>query len=242
MREKHEIIKLIRAAQSSSENADKFIEKYLPFIKSETAKFIGRIPVEGHDDELSIAMFAFYEAMMAYSAEKGAFLPLASVAIKNRLIDYTRKEAKHKGVISYDADKNEEGKSLIDDIADESDEHNEVVMRSAAKKEIDEYIQHISEYGLELSDIADSCPKQERTINVCMKILGFARKNPHILDELVKSRKLPISAIINGTGAERKTIERHRKYLVAILLAFTNGFEIIREHLHELQKREDVRI
>ena len=34
-----------------------------------------------------------------------------------------------------------------------------------------------------------------------------------------------------GTGVERKTLERHRKYLLAILLAFTNGYEIIRGHL-----------
>ena len=37
-----------------------------------------------------------------------------------------------------------------------------------------------------------------------------------------------------GSGVEKKTLERHRKYLVAILLAFTNGYEIIRGHLCQL--------
>ena len=37
-----------------------------------------------------------------------------------------------------------------------------------------------------------------------------------------------------GSGTERKTLERHRKYLVAILLAFTNGYTIIRGHLCQL--------
>jgi len=40
------------------------------------------------------------------------------------------------------------------------------------------------------------------------------------------------------TGVDRKTLERHRKYLVAVLLAYTNGFEIIRDHLYQLQKKE----
>ena len=33
---------------------------------------------------------------------------------------------------------------------------------------------------------------------------------------------------------DKKTMERHRKYLVAVLLAFTNGYEIIRGHLYHL--------
>ena len=34
-----------------------------------------------------------------------------------------------------------------------------------------------------------------------------------------------------SSDLDKKTMERHRKYLVAILLAFTNGYEIIRGHL-----------
>ena len=49
-----------------------------------------------------------------------------------------------------------------------------------------------------------------------------------------RSGKLPIAELAFGAGAERKTLERHRKYLVAMLLAFTNGFEIIRGHLCRL--------
>ena len=30
------------------------------------------------------------------------------------------------------------------------------------------------------------------------------------------------------SGVDRKTLDRHRKYLIAVLLAFTNGYEIIR--------------
>ena len=39
-----------------------------------------------------------------------------------------------------------------------------------------------------------------------------------------------------GSGVDRKTMERHRKYLVALLLAFTNGFEIIRGHLRRIAR------
>lgn len=53
---------------------------------------------------------------------------------------------------------------------------------------------------------------------------------------MIRSRKLPLSQLALGSGAEKKTLERHRKYLIAILLAFTNGFEIIRGHLSQMKK------
>lgn len=49
-----------------------------------------------------------------------------------------------------------------------------------------------------------------------------------------KSGKLPVAELAAGANVERKTLERHRKYLVAMLIAFTNGFEIIRGHLCRL--------
>ena len=44
--------------------------------------------------------------------------------------------------------------------------------------------------------------------------------------------------MVNGSGVDKKTIERHRRYLVAILLAFTNGYEIIRGHLCQIAPRK----
>ncbi len=73
-----------------------------------------------------------------------------------------------------------------------------------------------------------------------MHVLDYARQNPDLLDQLVKAKKLPLSQLIEGTGADRKTLERHRKYIVAILLAYTNGFEIIRGHLSMIKKKGGV--
>ena len=50
----------------------------------------------------------------------------------------------------------------------------------------------------------------------------------------MRTGRLPMQDLALGSGVDKKTIERHRKYLVAILLAFTNGYEIIRGHLCQL--------
>ena len=57
----HEIVRSVAAAQKDAQAADALVRQCLPFIKAETAKFLKRIPIEGQDDELGIAMFAFHE-------------------------------------------------------------------------------------------------------------------------------------------------------------------------------------
>lgn len=236
----HDIIARVYAAKEDAQAADELVRQYLPFIKYETAKFLKRIPVEGQDDELGIAMFAFHEAAIAYSSDKGAFLKLASIAIRNRLIDYHRKEQRHAGTVSLDqtVDGDGESRTLLEQIDTCDDEISRRQDASDARKEIMEFVQQLSKYGLKLSDIVDNCPKQERTLAACHRVLAYVRENPMLLDHLTTTGKLPIAALSAGSNVERKTMERHRKYLVALLLAFTNGFEIIRGHLRQMSPRK----
>ena len=219
--EEHKIVQQVMRSRQDPEAADQLIRSYMPFIKAETARFIHRPPVEGRDDELSVAMFAFYETMTVYNPDRGPFLPLAAAGIRNRLIDYFRKEQKHTLL-----EKTDPG---VDDISDYQD-------LAAAQSEIETFSAELAGFGLSLTDVADSCPRQERTLDACMKVLDYAKKHPELLEQMIRSRKLPLSQLALGSGAEKKTLERHRKYLIAILLAFTNGFEIIRGHLSQMKK------
>ena len=237
----HEIIKQVQMAQKSAEAADAFVRQYMPFIKSETAKFLKRPPQEGQDEELGIAMFAFYESAMAYHRGRGAFLNLAALAIRNRLIDHYRKEQRHGNVISLEMPAgDEDGASLMDQIQDDRNETEDSVTRSAAQKEIAEFARQLMKFDISITDVADYCPKQERTLTACMRVLEYAKEHPELLDILVESRKLPVAQLIQGSGVDRKTLERHRKYVVAILLAYTNGYEIIRGHLRQMQSGRTV--
>ena len=56
-----------------------------------------------------------------------------------------------------------------------------------------------------------------------------------MLEELEQTKKLPLNRLAEGSGVSRKTLERHRRYLVAVLLAYTNGYEIIRGHLRQMK-------
>ena len=230
-----EIVGRVYAAKANSIAANEIIKDYLPFIKSEACKATGRIVVEGRDDEVSIAMIAFHEAIERYSKLKGAFLNYAALIIKRKLIDYYRKEKRHSGIISIETPIGEDEQIRMGDIIEDgSNPYEETAMRDATREEIAELSAQLKSFGVSLTDIADNCPKQNRTLTVCRKALQYARETPMIIDELKRTKRVPISRLAEGTGAERKTLERHRKYILALLIIYSNGYEIIRGHLKQV--------
>ncbi len=233
--ETHEIAARVALAKKDKSESDALISDYMPFIKSETAKFINRSP-EQSDDELSIAMFAFYEAICNYSKLRGSFLKFAALQIKNRLIDYYRREKRNMGNISLNMPDEENKNELIDTIGDSRNEFSENEIREATKQEIDELSAQMEEFGVSFTDIAENSPKQRRTLEICGKAVRYARNNPQILTDFLRTKRVPLAALADGAGVERKTLERHRRYLVAVLLICTNGYEIMRGHIMQVLK------
>ena len=236
MEAQHQILSMVDEAKNNRDAADALIRQYMGFIRSETAKFIHRIPQEGVDDELSIAMMAFYESIASYEKNRGSFLKFAAGNIRHRLIDFYRKEKRHLNQVSYHqpVSSDEDSHELVDDFKDPKTGVEDAVMRQATALEIREFQRQLSAFALSLSDVADNCPRQARTLQACHRALAFARQNPELLDEFLIKKKVPITRLAVGSGIPVKTLERHRKYLAAILLAFTNGYEIIRGHLYQM--------
>lgn len=236
MNEVQDLVGRVQAARTDPEAADALIRQYMGFIRAETAKFIKRAPIDGQDEELSIAMLAFYEAILGYEQNRGAFLSYASRGIRNRMIDHYRKEKKHAKVISLHAPLQDEGDDIskLDRLEDPKNEIEASHRRAAAREEIEEFERKLGEFGITFSEVADNCPRQERTLASCQRVLAAAKLHPEIFDILLESKKLPISSLAEKSGTDKKTLERHRKYLIAVLLAFTNGYEIIRGHLYHL--------
>lgn len=230
----HQIISQVYKAKKDSHAADELIAAYMPFIKSETAKFLNR-PPEPSDDELSIAMFAFYESIRNYSKLRGSFLKFAALQIKNRLIDNYRKEKRNKGQISLDAS-DEDKPDLKDTIRDEHDRYEEAELREATQHEIDELLAQMKDFGVSMTDVAENSPRQHRTLEICRKAIQYARNNPEILDDFLRTKRVPLARLAEGAKVERKSLERHRRYLVAVLLICTNGYEIMRGHIMQVLK------
>ncbi len=237
MQNEHQIIKEVYAAKENLQKADDLIRAYIPFIRSEASKCISRLCTE-QDDEFSIAMIAFHEAILGYDRGKGAFLNFAAMLIRNRMIDYQRKEARHQGNISIYTENGDDDRTILDGLADERDHFEESANLEATKQEIEELSKVMAQFGVGFSDVAEHSPKQERTLEACASAIRYAVEHSHLLEMLLKTKKLPLSELVSGSGVERKTLERHRKYILAMLLIQTNGYEIIRGHLRHVLKRK----
>ena len=74
---------------------DTLLKNYTPFILNVASSACNRYLKMGEDDEASIGLLAFNEAIDKYSPDKGAkFLTFAEVVIKRRLTDFFRKESR----------------------------------------------------------------------------------------------------------------------------------------------------
>ncbi len=228
------IAERVSMAKADIALADELIRDYLPFIRSEASKAAGRIITE-QDDEISVAMIAFHQAIGSYSRLRGAFLSYAAVVIRRRLVDWYRKEKRHRGIDSLDAPVRQDSDGTVGDtVADAKDEYERVGTRDATRLEIEELTAQLKSFDVSLSDIAENCPKQTRTLAACRSALAYARENPELIGELKQSKRLPLARLCAGSGVERKTLERHRKYLLALLVIYSNGYEIIRGHLKQV--------
>ena len=99
MSEEDSIVQRVYMAKDDMIAADALITDYLPFIKAQVSKLVKSSKDINQEDELSIGMIAFHEAINGYSKTRGNFLSYASLLIRNRIIDYWRKNKRHGEVI-----------------------------------------------------------------------------------------------------------------------------------------------
>ncbi len=89
----------IKAKAGNEEVMNDLLFASKPFMKK-TASFICKRPIDEHDEEFSVTILGFHEAVMAFNPEENAsFQTFAHLIIKRRLIDFIRKEACSKRAI-----------------------------------------------------------------------------------------------------------------------------------------------
>ncbi len=86
----------------NEELLNQVLEDYKPYIKKTVSSVCKRYIFES-DDEFSIGLIAFHDAIYKYNSERGtSFLSFAEVIIKRKVIDYIRVNSRHQN-ISVDA-------------------------------------------------------------------------------------------------------------------------------------------
>lgn len=224
----------VQIVKSNSDEINRLIEEYKPFIASVVQGFTGKYVNYGEDDELSIGLMAFEEAIKSYDSSKGNFLVFARNVIKRRLIDYYRKEQKHNRVVplisSY---------SLAGDEEEEFDlstqesikEYAEGQISELRRLEIEELRNELAQWGISFFDVAKSSPKQGGTREIYSRVINFILNNPQIVEVMKKKKYLPVAEIEKSVKIPRKKIERGRNYIIAVVLILSGDYQYIKDFI-----------
>lgn len=185
--------------------------------------------VTKHDDEYAIALRAFCDAVQKFDPEADvSFEAYAKLLIKNRVIDYLRVESRHAGHLSIE-DEMENGRDFGDD-DDRAQEENQ----SAAADEIARLSSVIAAYGITFSELPDASPKHAATRTACGQAVAYLIRHPELVADMRRNHLLPMKILQETCDIPRKTLERHRKYIVTATEVCLGDYPVIAEYLKHI--------
>ncbi len=204
--------------------ASRLISEFKPFIASVAQKRSGRFLEYGIDEELSVGLSAFKEAMDSFNIEKGKFLSFARLVINMRLIDYYRKQNKNrasgiKAGLSYTSF-NVDGTGSLEQYQMDEERQKRVL-------EIIEYRKELEKWGISLEELAEISPGNESLRKEYMEVAEAIVNNKDILKILMETKKLPLKKIEDILWVHRKKLERGRIYIIAMVLAIINNLSYV---------------
>ena len=191
--------------------------------------------VTRHDDEYAIALQAFCDAVRKFDPQADvAFETYAKLLIKNRVIDYLRAESRHAGNLSLE-DEMDNGRDFSDD-----DERERAETQSAAAEEIGRLSAVIAAYGITFSELPEASPKHQATKEACGRAVADLLKHPELTADMRRNHLLPMKILQESCDIPRKTLERHRKYIVTATEVCLGDYPVIAEYLRHIVSSAEV--
>ena len=216
-----------KVARAKTEEAvfESLVRDYQTHMKKTAYRTVGRY-IDESDDEWSVVLLAFHEAVQRYAPDKGTFTAFADMVIKRRLIDEIRKQARRRDEISVDMSTADE--TIKADTTDRQQER-----QNAIKLEIDALSEVLNKYEISFSDLAECSPKAGRTRKQCGRVINLLTENPELLAAMRSGGRLPVKKIIEIGKIPPKILERHRKYIIVAVEITVGDYP----HLDEYIKR-----
>lgn len=221
---------------------NQFITDYQPYIAKVTSRFCKRYIDPSRDDEYSIALSAFNEAINQFSFSAGrSFLGFAETVIRRRLIDHIRKEQRFSQQIPYSSfDVEDEDDNVINPV-----EIHQAVEQYEIQKDMEERRGEISdlnrvlkEFDISFADLAEASPKHADSRETLVAIGKRLAGDHQMMRMMLGKRMLPIKELLGCVSVSRKTLERNRKYIIAIAIIHNGPYPYLREFLQSKPQPE----
>ena len=209
---------LILAKNGDSLVREDLISSHKAFIARVSSKICGRYLTWDNDDELSIALLAFNEAIDNFDPHgEASFHSFVQMVIRRRLVDYFRKESKHQhlSLSPMDLEDEELGRYELDTSLEQYQENEN---QEFFARVLEHFVRALSDYNVTLDDLFKVSPKHKERKQTLLSAALALSNSPELMAHLQTHRLLPIKELELMTGIKRKALEKGRKYLIALAL------------------------
>lgn len=202
-------LRLLELAQKGNVEArNTFIEDNKSYIHRYASQVCKRYLLWENDDELSVALMAFNEAINSFKS--GSFEAYSKMVIKSRLIDFFRKNSK------------------IEVPIDNEDIQNQVAYDHFLDEKLDRAAQIIlfkelmKDYKITLEDLTQKSPKHKDTREKLINLSREIAERSDLVTVITSKNILPIKEILEFTPLSRKILEEWRKYIISLVIIFSD--------------------
>lgn len=219
----------IEEIKQNEDMRNDFIIQYKPFIASFTSECAHRYVTYGVDEELSIALMAFNEAIDRFNG-KGNFLLYAKMVIKARLLDYFKSSVYRENKKSFGLYNEEDDE--IEELKDDAiQRYAESYEQSIRVFEINELNAKLQDFGITFQDLVKSSPKHLITRHYVNNTIQKILDNKELVEKIMSNHTLPLKEIEKSFLIPRKKIESYRKYIIAGIVLADSDLETLKEYL-----------
>lgn len=217
---------LRRAREGDGQAREEILRDFIPFVLRAASRVAGRYLRLGEDDEASVGLAALNEAIDGFDPEKGASFPaFAATVIRRRVIDHYRREKRQtvrlfgpqEGDGGEDAESRAEGRVAMERFALEGEAFER-------RDEIERYQRALADFGITWRDLVASSPRHDDARRRAQGIARRVAQDAGLLATLMQRRELPLKALEGTAGASRKTLERQRRYIIAVALVIAGDY------------------
>ncbi|MFN7251884.1 MAG: RNA polymerase sigma-I factor [Anaerobacillus sp.] len=215
------VIEATTNAQSGDELVrERLIRHYKPYVLNAVGHICKKY-VSWSEEESSIGLIALNKAIDTYDASKGrSFVNYVYLLIKRDLIDFFRKEQHEKHYTFNEHD--EENFQSQYEVEHSLKNYEKELQANSLVEEILELSEALSRFQIKFEDLEKFSPKHKDTRERLFEIADVFIEDEDFIDQLLHKKKFPTTSFVKKTDYNVKTIERHRKYLITLVLLKLN--------------------
>src|SRR5699024_3668157 len=182
----------------------------------------------------SIGLFAFNEAIFKYTPERGSsFLSFANLVVKRKVIDYIRQLKQYPKTESFNEQFGEEQMENPLEIAAVRERYRKEQDALLLRDELKDFQLKLKPFKISLSALTKVAPKHKDSRESAIQNAQILYDDPELYSYVCKKKKLPLQGLSKKVTVSKKTLERNRKFILAVFIVLKENYLFLKDYLQK---------